>query len=372
MGCGASGERNIQSTVDSNAKSSPDIPALSRTVNEIYTRLDQLEAAHNSGQVRISQLELALRAVDNAKASVDLEKVSEEEEAIDQGNNGIKASLMKRSQSDVEATIKDHIPVEKCICDSTVSSRAQFLSQQWLPFLRELKDELLSAQTKYIAGFGPEELFCPQARVEELTQKCAALTLAWHGARNYSVIYEFLMELHDVDRSTYPYRFEELPAERSADGWVRVIDGNVRKALHAAPKQDGAELDVGGVPQYIGDSAIDNTVLPNLMPAAEAHALLAGGAVKRIFVRRMAGKQGEALGALSAHFARQGGDAAREWSNLAAAAPQAVAAAVQCAEADAAFDAGAHGIQRDALYWAFLRSHGRVIQSFSQLSAQRS
>ncbi len=67
----------------------------------------------------------------------------------------------------------------------------------------------------------------------------------------YSDIYEWPVELPDVDRSTHPYRFQELPMERSADGWVRVVDGNVRKSLRvytlATPKPGASALDVGGL-----------------------------------------------------------------------------------------------------------------------------
>lgn len=233
------------------------------------------------------------------------------------GGNDRLPKVLHRSQSEVEAAAHNLSLVsesETFLCDAAAHIRAEFLSQKWIPFLRELKEELLAAETRCLSGFGPEELLPSQRRVEELTEKCASLTLAWHGSRNYSVIFEWLMEIHDVDRATYPYRFEELPVERSVDGWVRVVDGNVRKSLYATPKPGGdAALDVGGLKQYMGDSAIDNTVLPNIMPAGEAHLLLAGGAMKRLYVKRLAGQQADILAAVSAFFLAQG---ITEWSDL--------------------------------------------------------
>ncbi len=234
---------------------------------------------------------------------------------------------------------------EKFLCDAAAPIRAEFLSQKWIPFLRELKDELLSAEARCLSGFGPEELLPSQRRVEELTEKCASLTLAWHGARNYSVIYEWLMELHDVDRSTYPYRFEELPMERSADGWVRVVDGNVRKSLYTTPKPGDAALDVGGLKQFMGDSAIDNTVLPNIMPAGEAHLLLAGGAIKRMYAKRLAGQQADILNAVSAYFLAKG---FTEWSDLRSAQRPARARAATAANRSTVADGAAARWRRGA------------------------
>ncbi len=108
--------------------------------------------------------------------------------------------------------------------------------------------------------------------------------------------------------------------ERSADGWVRVVDGNVRKSLYTAPKPANAALDVGGLRQYMGDSAIDNTVLPNIMPAGEAHLLLAGGAIKRMYAKRLAAQQDDILGAVSAFFLARG---VTVWSDLRCADPAA-------------------------------------------------
>jgi hypothetical protein len=293
MGCGASIGKTETPGISPEKGEVPDaatLLSLANSIAQIKLRVESIEGTSNI-EARLAALESAISCVRN----------THQPDSVTPVDGGVINDL---------AIVKGG---ENFLCDAAAPIRAEFLSQKWIPFLRELKEELLSAEARFLSGFGPEELLPSQRRVEELTEKCASLTLAWHGARNYSVIYEWLVELHDVDRSTYPYRFEELPMERSADGWVRVVDGNVRKSLYTTPNTGASALDVGGLKQYMGDSAIDNTVLPNIMPAGEAHLLLAGGAIKRMYAKRLASQQADILSAVSAFFLAKG---VTEWSEL--------------------------------------------------------
>ena len=63
-----------------------------------------------------------------------------------------------------------------------------------------------------------------------------------------------------------------VPHERSEDNWIRVIDGEVRGSFYK-PTDDKAHEAIGGIAQSVGESAIANTALPNLMSAGESRLL---------------------------------------------------------------------------------------------------
>eukprot|EP00961_Rhodomonas_salina_P052231 701413-Rhodomonas_salina.1 len=189
---------------------------------------------------------------------------------------------------------------------------------------------------------------CHQTRVEELAERCAELTRAWHGKRNYSTVYEWLVELHELDRHTYPYRFEELAAEHSEDGWVRIIDATMRRNKIASLQEDAPAV----LPQDAGESPIDNTVLGNVMSAEEGHMLLAGGHIKGMFLRTLASKQTLLLQKFSEFFAENPiGMEHESWLNLAEASPQEVMDAIEHAEWRPDVDLSAMGVSEESVSW---------------------
>ena len=175
------------------------------------------------------------------------------------------------------------------VCTASEKERADFLESKWLPFVNELRDEMRSSRARAIGGFSPEEILSPQSKMQGWSDRCLELTAEWHGRPNLSVMYEFLVESATLDPST-PYRFTAVPHERSADNWVRVIDGEVRGSFYK-PTSDNEHESIGGIKQTVGESAIANTQLSGLMSAAESRLLLAGGAMKGFLIKKLAAKQ---------------------------------------------------------------------------------
>merc|ERR1712137_573053 len=106
-----------------------------------------------------------------------------------------------------------------------------------------------------------------------LAQTCMQLTERWHGRANASAMYKFLMEAAENDGHS-PYSFDDLPQQRSSDGFVRVLDGQVRSRLYtqtaARSKSPGISVGIGTLKQTAGESAIDNLVLPGLSRRSKA------------------------------------------------------------------------------------------------------
>ena len=154
---------------------------------------------------------------------------------------------------------------------------------------------------------------------------------------------EFCSHFHFSSRHTAagasPYRFGELGAIKSDDGWVTAIDGWLRQNLYTSrvttkegkgggaatkTKISGAGGGASGVAggkdrkdqsqsrrgenrlsalddapfrldHSVGESAIANSVLPNVFRPRDARVLLAGGHVRRVAVGRMAALQRRGL-----------------------------------------------------------------------------
>ena len=76
------------------------------------------------------------------------------------------------------------------------------------------------------------------------------------------------------------YKLQDLHSTVSRDGWVRCVDGRVRAAVLKKKRDErgtGEGDTAGEVPQHMGVSAIDNSVLRSHFSPIEARMLLAGG-----------------------------------------------------------------------------------------------
>ena len=106
-------------------------------------------------------------------------------------------------------------------------AKQAFQRDKWLPFFREVDGAVKATRKRYEEGVGFEAVLPPQADWAAWTTRCRALTLEWHGSPNVSMLYEALIECSEHDGEA-PYRFEQVPQKRSADGWVRALDAGVR------------------------------------------------------------------------------------------------------------------------------------------------
>jgi len=215
------------------------------------------------------------------------------------------SSSSSSSSSNPSFFFAAHLTPLSGLCAGAPKDRAHFLQSQWLPFIRELRQALLEVQTKSLHSYAPHERMPSQQQIAEWSDRCRKLTEQWYGSGlgSLSAMYEFLMEAANYSGES-GYRFEAIPTKRSADGYVRVIDGEIRRELYdkgqlaRAGKQSEA-LSVfdmeGNVIQQQGASPIDNTVLPNVLRPFESKVLLAGGLIKDVFMRIITQRQRDYL-----------------------------------------------------------------------------
>ncbi|CAJ1332521.1 unnamed protein product [Effrenium voratum] len=89
---------------------------------------------------------------------------------------------------------------------------------------------------------------------------------------NFSYVYEMFMDMAECDGHS-AYLFQDIPQQRSDDGFVRVLDAGARKRLYTGSK---SKVLVGRLPQTTGESHIDNLQLPLLMRRHESLFLKVG------------------------------------------------------------------------------------------------
>ena len=143
------------------------------------------------------------------------------------------------------------------VCEGSEAEKKRFLETAWKPFVDVLRKNVLATQERHAAGVAAEDTLPPQADFVHWATKCMTLTEAWWGAGkgNLSPVYEALIEMSEHDGVT-GYAFDEIPGDWSADGWVRVLDGNVRSSFYGRVGAGGGHE---AMKQAVGESHIDNT-----------------------------------------------------------------------------------------------------------------
>lgn len=176
--------------------------------------------------------------------------------------------------------------------------RAAFLAEQWEPFLAVVRGHLHSTIARAKAGFSLHEIMPSHETLASLTERCQALTEAWHGRANIGMLYELFTDMAEHDGHS-PYLFRDIPQSRSVDGYVRLLDGQARQQLyrHGSKRMGLSEAAadpiplVGRIQQTAGESPIDNLQLPNLMNRNEALLLTTGHRIQQFLVRVLRWKQ---------------------------------------------------------------------------------
>ena len=236
-------------------------------------------------------------------------------------------------------------------------AKQAFQRDKWLPFFREVDGAVKATRKRYEEGVGFEAVLPPQADWAAWTTRCRALTLEWHGSPNVSMLYEALIECSEHDGEA-PYRFEQVPQKRSADGWVRALDAGVRGSFYGKGVARPERHDP--LKQQVGESPIDNTILPAVMTTHEARVLLVGNRIRGFLVAYVRKKQEKYVAALVAQGALQPGvdEGGREAFGAALAAVPAAALA-------------AAGVDAASTAWARLKAKGAFMVSFGQLTIER-
>lgn len=144
------------------------------------------------------------------------------------------------------------------------AAKDAFLEREWAPFVAEISAAVADTRRRHESGVSFEAVLPPQRLWAEWTTTCRELTATWHGAPNVSMVYEALVECSEHDGES-PYRFEQVPRTRSEDLWVRALDGRVRGSFYGAGVARPDRRDA--LKQQIGESPIDNVVLPAVLTA---------------------------------------------------------------------------------------------------------
>jgi hypothetical protein len=96
-----------------------------------------------------------------------------------------------------------------------------------------------------------------------------------------------------------------VPQTRSADGWVRALDAGVRGSFYGKGVARPERHDP--LKQQVGESPIDNTILPAVMTTHDARVLLVGNRIRGFLVTYVRKKQRTYVAALVAQGALEPG-----------------------------------------------------------------
>eukprot|EP01104_Vermistella_antarctica_P015176 TRINITY_DN4921_c0_g2_i8.p1 TRINITY_DN4921_c0_g2~~TRINITY_DN4921_c0_g2_i8.p1 ORF type:complete len:973 (+),score=162.40 TRINITY_DN4921_c0_g2_i8:616-3534(+) len=106
-----------------------------------------------------------------------------------------------------------------------------------MPFYRMLRTELIGVETRALHEYSPQERMPPQSKLLDFINTCKRLTTEWYGRPNLSLLYEWFQEASNYSGEAR-YLFAELSSKRSPDGFLKALDGQLRKALYS----DGTNL----------------------------------------------------------------------------------------------------------------------------------
>ncbi len=125
-----------------------------------------------------------------------------------------------------------------------------------------------------------------------MSETCFSLTKAWYGTSgNISAFYEWFIEAQE-EAGLFAYKWVQVPSFRSDDGWVKIVNGAIRATFYVDSKAEEKDIQArGGVSSSLGESAIDNTVLANVMRPEEAKLMLASGHIRHFVIHQMAAVQ---------------------------------------------------------------------------------
>ena len=245
--------------------------------------------------------------------------------------------------------------------ERSVAEKRTFLKESWLPYLKRLRRALISTAEKVVQGWSASESAPSQEQLEKWAVECFELSRQWHGRPNLSAFYEFFIELTNVmgiysffqkttsnksilfnsfsSSSSHfllsfsginAFTMDKIPTRWSDDGYLWIIDSRVRASFYTTGGTDSGKTDdsaeewfskveveearntilpglrvtaEGLLSQEAGESAIDNTVLPNVLSTCDCKLLLVGAVAKRFILKMLAFRQTRWLRLLQPHRA---------------------------------------------------------------------
>ena len=243
-------------------------------------------------------------------------------------------------------------------CAVSATRRDEQFQKRWDAFLAELEEAVNATYTRFALGISAVDVMPAQAQWEAWVTQSKELTAEHYGQSNISALYECYIACCIIGGAGYA--FEDIPHQWSADGWTRWVDSAARRALSAEKAEFGRGRCTALVQNGFAESAIDNTVLPNIFTAAEARVLLAGHTIKRFLVGFLAREQRRILARLVSCNALSRAPLCKTPAQLSA-----VLNAIAADQLDVC------GISPASTAWTCLCMRGCVISSFGQLDIER-
>ena len=202
------------------------------------------------------------------------------------------------------ARIMAQPPSRAGICTGPPDERCKFVMHCWVPFLTTLDKLGQDVQFRAKEGFLADHRFTLRGReLFELQQRNLGLTERWYGRGrgNICALYRFFVS-GMVDSGVVAFRFQTIPLGKSDDGFAECVDTATRsKAGAVLGTRNQQHVSRGGMSQKQGESAIDNTVLVNVLSRGEARRLLAGHIVRNALVHFLRLRQKQLLRRVAAH-----------------------------------------------------------------------
>jgi hypothetical protein len=261
------------------------------------------------------------------------------------------------------------------LCTASAETRAAFLLTYWVPFTDILADIKTQTKDRFVAGFARDHRVpMLEVDIKALADRNMRLTQQWYGQGkgNLVAFYQFFMQVMEVSGVT-AFAMSVIPRVKSDDGWIQCVDTIQRgKAGSALRTRSQSIVDKGGASQAMGESAIDNTVLNNVMSIAEADRLLVGSLVQRFLLTLLRLRQRVHLHKLNQRLHVHTLDAASGtrgmgalWQNKAP--PPAVLRSIL--HVATAAELKEWGIDAECLSWRCLVDHSSLLADYGQLPA---
>jgi hypothetical protein len=246
----------------------------------------------------------------------------------------------------------------------------------WVPFTDVLENIKAQTKARFAAGFARDHRVpMLEVDIQALAERNMLLTTQWYGKGKANIVafYQFFIQVMEMAGVT-AFGMGVIPRAQSADGWITCVDTIERgKAGSSLRHRSESVVNKGGASQKMGESAIDNTVLNNVMSVAEAHRLLVGSLVQRFMLTLLRLRQRIHLHKLNQQLHVSTLDSSSEthgmstlWQNKAP--PPAVLKSILHVATEA--ELKAWGIDSKCLSWRCLVEHSSLLADYGQLPAE--
>lgn len=181
----------------------------------------------------------------------------------------------------------------------TLKAKEELISA-WDAYLIKLDKLKQEVQRRAQLNYALQDRMPPQRLILELASECMSLTKQQHGGEgNISCFYAVFREMCDIAEVTF-YDYNLLVKLNSTDGFITCFDTDIKANLQKKYSENVLMpyLNRGGRWKG-GRSAIDNTLLPNVMLASEFGAELRTLYLKNLVLRFIQKKQKNTLQAMS-------------------------------------------------------------------------